>query len=381
MKRFTRTTCLLLLSFTIGISTLDASGHWSGEVTREIAVRVLTAESAEPIVKASVRLSDPSHSGYPHGTDKQPVIEAITDDSGWATVKAFFHASGTSGLGGGWWMRGWLEVEQEEYQKAADWLVNFAGIEDAKRVDGAKPEWERSLPMTSERIEIVVAMKRKGADVDLQDVSTLLSAAWSEQDAEKISALLNAGIDVNARDKDGWTALMYAARYNQRTEIISVLLNAGADVNAQNKDGRTALWLAVSRPIVASFQDVLSFAQPIVATPEVVSLLLGAAAEVNVQDKDGQTALWGAAASQDSVVVSLLLEAGADVNAKDEFFGKTVLMQAANYSKYPEVISLLMNAGADAKLKSREGKTAFDYAQHNTGLKDTEAYKQLSEAQ
>jgi ankyrin repeat protein len=436
MKRIQCTMCLLLLTLAIGISTLGASGHWSGDVTREIAVRVISAESGQPIARGLVRLSSLNPPDNPYGTDGQPVIEAITDDLGWATLKVVFHGSGTSGLGGGWWMRGWLEVEQVAYEKAENWLVNFAGIEDVvRRVGRSKPDLEASRPMTLERIEILVEMKRKGADINLQDATALLRAAWSSKDPERISALVKAGTDVNARDKDGWTALMYATRYNQRVEVISVLLDSGADVNAQDKDGRTALWWAVHPAIVAS--------------PEVISLLLRAGAEVNLRDQNGQTPLWWAAGCQDSAVVSLLLKsgsdanvrgmpygqtplmksvegnanpevvplllqhgadvnagdyagrtaliycagscdpallslllnAGANVNARDKEGGETALMRAAKYSKNPEVVSLLLDWGADAKVKSRERRTAFDYVKENSALKDTEAYNKLLEAQ
>ena len=45
---------------------------------------------------------------------------------------------------------------------------------------------------------------------------------------------------MNARDKDGNTALIHAAMYDT-PENLKVLLDAGADVNARRKDGSTAL--------------------------------------------------------------------------------------------------------------------------------------------
>jgi len=55
-------------------------------------------------------------------------------------------------------------------------------------------------------------------------------------------------------------------------------------------------------------------------------------------------------------------------------------MWAAMVNKNPEVIIALLNAGADGKLKSSEGKTAFDYAKDNPKIKDTAAYWALNEA-
>lgn len=51
------------------------------------------------------------------------------------------------------------------------------------------------------------------------------------------------GADVNARDKDGVTALVFAAVL-ESPEVAKILIQNGADVNARYKDGTTALDLA-----------------------------------------------------------------------------------------------------------------------------------------
>jgi ankyrin repeat protein len=77
--------------------------------------------------------------------------------------------------------------------------------------------------------------------------------------------------------------------------------------------------------------------------------------------------------------VQAAISKGADVNAQNKG-GLSPLMFAARYNQSPEVIMTLLKAGADAKAKNRHGKTAFDYAQKNASLKDTDAYRQLQEA-
>ena len=60
----------------------------------------------------------------------------------------------------------------------------------------------------------------------------------------RIRTLITAGINVNARDTDGNTALLVAAcRLPKTYQVFKVLLEAGADVNANNKDGDSALHL------------------------------------------------------------------------------------------------------------------------------------------
>lgn len=58
--------------------------------------------------------------------------------------------------------------------------------------------------------------------------------------AADVQATLQSGGDVNARDAEGKTPLMWAAGLG-RTDLVNTLLEKGADVNAQDKFGRTAM--------------------------------------------------------------------------------------------------------------------------------------------
>ena len=122
--------------------------------------------------------------------------------------------------------------------------------------------------------------------------------AWAVENKHStlVALLLKVGADVNIRNKDGLTILMYAALYGYH-EIVHILLAAGADVNRQDKNGETALMSA------AFF-----------GRNKIISLLLAAGADINMQDKDGHTALWHANApvfGNNDEAVHLLLEAGA----------------------------------------------------------------------
>jgi ankyrin repeat protein len=54
--------------------------------------------------------------------------------------------------------------------------------------------------------------------------------------------LLDYAADINAKDKNGATALM-AASEARNAELVKLLLDHGADVNIQDKQGKTAYML------------------------------------------------------------------------------------------------------------------------------------------
>src|SRR5262249_10182336 len=62
-------------------------------------------------------------------------------------------------------------------------------------------------------------------------------------DKDAVRALLKQGVNVNAADADGTTALHWAS-YRDDLETADLLIRAGAKVNAANDLGATPLWAA-----------------------------------------------------------------------------------------------------------------------------------------
>ena len=213
--------------------------------------------------------------------------------------------------------------------------------------------------------EIRAALK-KGANPNAMAEGTesaavgtaLMWAAAANENPEVISILLEAGADLNAKDEDGRTALMWAAE--NTPEVVSVLLRAGADINVRDNYGSTVLIRAAQN----------------CENPDVITVLVEAGADVNAKNNDGDTALIRAAQLGTPDGISALLGAGADVNVKG-YEGGTALMSAACDIEETDSLKLLLKAGADVNAKSDEGKTALDLAQE---MDNVEAAKVLKAA-
>ena len=163
--------------------------------------------------------------------------------------------------------------------------------------------------------------------------------AVKRQEPRAVAALLAAaggpdGIDVNATQLDGATALHWAV-YHDDVETARRLADAGADPAAPNDLGVTPLALACGN-----------------GSPGMVGLLLAAGADPGAAVETGETVLMTCARTGNPQAVRRLLDAGADANARESLEQQTALMWAAAQG-HADVVQLLIDHGADVGARSR----------------------------
>jgi len=147
-------------------------------------------------------------------------------------------------------------------------------------------------------------------------------------DIEATKLFLTEGIDINAFDEKGRTALMRAAEY-QRTEVVTLLLEKGADVEfIGERHQRTALMEAAGA-----------------GNCVIIKQLAQKGADINAKDYESNTPLHFACMYGHVEAVRLLIELGAKPDVQASGLGRTP-MKIAETNGHLEIVQMLKDAGA-----------------------------------
>ncbi|XP_067311391.1 fibronectin type 3 and ankyrin repeat domains protein 1-like [Pseudorasbora parva] len=112
-------------------------------------------------------------------------------------------------------------------------------------------------------LSVITYMIQDGCEVDVTDKvslwTPLMRVSAISGNAAVASTLLQAGADVNVRDKDGKTPLMVAV-LNNHVELVKLLLDSGADHQMKNEYGAGAADMAKAfgRQIIVNMLDKMS---------------------------------------------------------------------------------------------------------------------------
>jgi len=163
--------------------------------------------------------------------------------------------------------------------------------------------------------------------------------ADQQNSSDVIEMLLDIGVEINALDTLGCSALCWALRGDQR-EFSSTLILHGASNQADNR-GITPLMLAAQN---GDLQSLL--------------LLINRAANINQQSLSGSHALLLAGAAGHAEIVESLLAHDADIDLKNSI-GDTALIEAIRQDQY-EVSRILVIGGASTRTRNEKFENARD---------------------
>ena len=172
-----------------------------------------------------------------------------------------------------------------------------------------------------EKVETGSEMKAP-TTIENAQLSVLMLSSTQSGDVIKVKEYLKGGADVNFKEENKRTALMFAS-FNGAKQIVEELLKYNADINLVDINGRSALLFAASGPF-----------------PETVKLLLDKGARIDIQDNEEHfSALMFAAAEGQLENVKILLEYGANAKLKDiDGDGAIDFAQANGYTQVVEYL-------------------------------------------
>lgn len=256
---------------------------------------------------------------------------------------------------------------------------------------GANPDGENSsnCPLITcamnNNLACVETLVHYGANInshELEDGMTALMFAAQKRQTELTRFLLaGRGVDLNARNKKGATALLIAVTVRNH-RIIEMLAEQGADVNVEEPStGLTPMIAAAVAGDTGTIEVLMRHEatinvqnckgiSPLAAA--VISkrmqtaewLMEKAVAEVDLKLKDGWTALFFAVSRNNAKAARLLIEKGADPNVQSSD-GATPLIIAASRGFIDLVKNLIDDWGANMDLTTDDGMTALDVAIFN----------------
>ena len=239
------------------------------------------------------------------------------------------------------------------------------------------PVWAKEQELISAakagNTDRVIDLIQEGVDVDARDAQQNTPLMWASLygHTEMTKSLLDSKADTGANDNiTGFTALMWAAK-NNRVETAALLLDQGANLDLTANYGRTPLGLAASYGCTGTVKVLLDHGSDIEATDNGGNTALMLAAKISDTEKEldldtGLTLHCGAARSHGTDTVELLLKHGANIEATTQRGETALIMAAARGNNNAAIAALLLEHGANIEATAQYGATALS---HSTSAK------------
>ncbi|KAK6120109.1 hypothetical protein DH2020_046145 [Rehmannia glutinosa] len=201
---------------------------------------------------------------------------------------------------------------------------------------------EYLLSPCSKSLEMNFLFSKAISYCDESQLTRLLRVAVENGNSQFVSALIEAGADVNDRDLNGESLVCLGVR-SGKTDVVRILIESGFVID--EKIDRFLHVAAATNRVDLMEIMCLGFAD----------------IDLNLTNSEGQTALHLAAIHGQIEALRFLVSVGSEVDTTD-FAGWTPLHYAANEGQF-EAVEFLLNHSVYAKYAvTKDGKTAFALA-------------------
>ena len=188
---------------------------------------------------------------------------------------------------------------------------------------------------------------------------------------DTIKLIIDKKAIINARNKEGDTALHKAIRQNYR-DICELLLSYGADIFTPNAQGESPLYLTflssggfrdwVLTPEILQIRDglgntVFHYVVQWQQLDEYIPRLISMGADIEAANATGETPLFMAVSKDLQSTTNILIRSGASIAARD-VLGNSCLHTAVRWNAQ-KAASVLISAGIEIDSHAQNGKTAL----------------------
>ena len=302
--------------------------HWAAVEGHDAVVELLLDHHADPGAK-NTTYRTPLQEAIMHGNElvarvliKRGAPIDDQDDEAWTPLHQASHAAG--------------RLNAQKGQAAiAELLLDSGAHIDAVTADSSvwgNDNHCRCTPLllaaATNAIEVAELLVKRGADLRAcrKRGWTAIHVAASEGNMSIVRMLLDAGVEIDIRDKFLNETLLHNATRGDRLPVLQLFHERGADLRACNRGGEMAIHCAALSGHVDFIRMMLDFG-----------------VEVDIRDLIlNETALHKAASQNRELATKLLLERGADPRAISDS-GRDVLQHTIAVQKNgnPKVVRLL----------------------------------------
>lgn len=201
-------------------------------------------------------------------------------------------------------------------------------------------------------ISIFLPIQLLAAD-EVPDPSVLFDAIRGKKETEVLT-LIDQGVDVNARNRFGFSTLNWAIQFKASDMVFAFLIDAGATFSEEDD-------------IDTLFKSALDNNAPLI----IVKQLISNGADPALKQYDGTSFLhdYVMKKNADPEIVVELIKGGADVNAAKGFKKERPLLLAVRYSN-PDVVKALIENGADIAKTAHQNESLIKHALGNANREE-----------